>query len=47
MKTIKTPKKEMIKEHEHLVKVLEKGSAKQRALEAKKQKYELKKYKKN
>jgi hypothetical protein len=44
----KTPatKKELVKEHKHLVKVLKKGTPAQQAAEAKKQAEELKEYKK-
>lgn len=41
---VKMPKKDLIQEHKHLIKVLETGTAAQRAKEAAKQKKELKKY---
>lgn len=44
MKTIKTPKTEMVKEHKHLVKVLKSGNRADFEREAKKQSKELKEY---
>lgn len=40
-KTIKVKKSEMLREHKHLVRVLESGSKKEQKKEAKKQKGEL------
>jgi len=41
---VKMPKKDLIAEHKHLIKVLETGTAAQRSKEAAKQKKELAKY---
>lgn len=45
-KEIETPKKEIVKEHSHLVKVLKKGKKSELKKEARKQAKELKNYKK-
>jgi len=43
-KKIKVSKKKMLKEHRHLVRILEKGSREKRKKEAKKQKEEMYEY---
>jgi hypothetical protein len=47
MKLIKIPKSEMIKEHKHLLNVLQDGTKKDRLREYLKQKKELAEYKKD